>query len=142
MTFKDELEYKHEIMSLLKGRRWSVQAHEDKISNYIPDLSFGFQRVDGWIEVKYLPRVPKSLAAIPHYTYGQQEWLINRGAKGSGHCYLWVGTPNAHYLWRWSSLAEARVMPWAKAAGLALVEEDLGGLCRAISAVVRPGPSY
>jgi hypothetical protein len=136
-----ELEYKHNVMDLLKGLKFKVQAHEDKISNFIPDLSFSFARRDGWIEMKYLNRAPKTLDAIGHYTHGQQEWLTTRGAVGSGHCYLWVGTPNAHFLWRWSDLGAIRHLPWTEAAASAMVERDINGLCRGLAAVVRRSSS-
>jgi len=137
-----ELEYKHEVADLLRGLGWKTQQHEDSVQNFIPDLSFSAHRADGWIEIKYCEKIPKSLNAIKHYTHGQQDWLIQRGSKGSGHCYLWIGTPNAHFLWRWSSLAESRDLPWADAASRALVYEDVSGLCRAITEVVKRGGSY
>lgn len=132
-----ELKYKHELMALLRGLKFKVQDHEDMIQPYIPDLSFSFARTDGWIEVKYLPKAPTSLSAIKHYTHGQQQWLVNRGMVGSGHCYLLVGTPDMHYLWRWSSLGAARDEPWDRATIRAMGDSTLAGLCRGLAAVVQ-----
>jgi len=138
-----ELEYKHDVMAILKGLGWKVQAHEDMISNFIPDLSFGFAGADGWIELKWVDKLPKSLNAIHHYTHGQQDWLIQRGKRGAGHCYLLVGTPHYHYLWRWDVLKEIRLLPWAAAAaGSALCVEDIGTLLRSLSGVVQRRGSY
>lgn len=137
-----ELKYKHELMALMRGLRWKVQAHEDMIENFIPDLSFGAHRTDGWIEVKYVEKLPDSLGAIKHYTRGQQDWLINRGMYGSGHCYLLVGSPSQHFVWRWSGLRDARDMPWAAAAAMAMTEDTPGDLIRALDHVVRAGRSY
>lgn len=132
-----ELKYKHELMALLRGLKFKVQDHEDMIQPFIPDLSFSFARTDGWIEVKYVDKLPASLGAIKHFTYGQQQWLVNRGMAGSGHCYLLVGTPGGHYLWRWSALGAVRDEPWAEATARAMSDEALAGLCRGLAAVVQ-----
>lgn len=137
-----ELDYKHNISELLIGLGWSTQPHEDMISNFIPDLSFGYFGSDGWIEVKFLNKIPKSLGSIPHYTYGQQNWLIKRGRMGSGRCYLWVGTPGQHYVWRWDQLQGVRDLPWADATALAMSRDTIAGMCRAMTAVVQQRDSY
>lgn len=132
-----ELEYKRDIISLFKGRGWGVQSHEDMISNFIPDLSVGFGGVDGWVELKYTAKPPKSLDSIHHYTRGQQDWLIERGKRGSGHCYLLVGTAHYHYLWRWDVLLKVRRLPWAAAASEAVCVGDIGEVIRALQTVVQ-----
>lgn len=121
-----ELQYKHEFMELMRGRGFRVQAHEDIISKFISDLSFSGAGIDGWIEIKYCEKAPKSLGSIPHYTYGQQEWLTSRGAVGGGHCYLLVGTPIGHFLWRYSVLGVARDLPWSESTALAQCVMNLG----------------
>jgi len=135
----NELKYKHEIMSVLVGLGFDVQAHEDTISNFIPDLSFAYAGADGWLELKYLAALPKTLGSIPHYTYGQQKWLEDRGAHGSGNCFLLVGSPDASFLWRWEVLKWVRDMSWSGAAYHAVAKDTAGGICRAISAVVQRG---
>jgi hypothetical protein len=137
-----ELDYKHDVISILRGMGWNVQAHEDMIEKFIPDLSFGSARQDGWIELKYVNKLPKSLGAIPHFTHGQQEWLIKRGMKGSGHCYLLVGSPDGHFIWRWSALGAVRDLPWAEAVARGMSDADLGGLLRVVDAVVRQAGRY
>jgi hypothetical protein len=119
-----ELEYKHRIIGVMGALGFDVQAHEDKLYNFIPDLSFAFGGRDGWIEVKYAQRPPKTLGSISHYTYGQQQWLIDRGANGSGSCFLLVGTPDHNFLWRWDALATARVMLWDDAVTRCVVEPE------------------
>lgn len=121
-----ELEYKHELMELMRGRGFKVQAHEDMISSFIPDLSFSGAGIDGWIEVKYCRKTPATLGSISHYTYGQQEWLTSRGAVGAGYCFLLVGTPIGNFMWGSGVLAVVRDLPWAEAIQLAWQEEKLG----------------
>lgn len=138
----NEQDYKVDAMGILRALGWKTQHHEDMLVKFIPDVSFGFAGVDGWIEMKYADKTPRSLGSIPHYTHGQQDWLISRGSKGSGHCYLWVGTPLGHYVWRWSTLSKCRDLPWVEAVGQALSSTDLGDLCRTITAVVRHRGRY
>lgn len=76
---------------------FDVQAHEDKHSLYIPDLSFGGSAGHGWIEVKWVPN-PGSVVNIPHMTKGQLAWLKKRHDAGGGNCYLLIGTPGHQFL--------------------------------------------
>lgn len=109
-----ELKYKHDLMEALQAYGYHVQAHEDSISNYIPDLSIAGNFVDAWVEVKYCRTPPKTLGTIKHYTKGQESWLIQRGRAGCSHCYLLVGTPKLHLLLPWFHLHKARDMPWVQ----------------------------
>lgn len=110
-----ELEFKRDLIQTLQFIDWVVQAHEDRISSYISDLSFSGRGVDGWIEVKYINEPVKILDDIPHWTKGQEDFLVSRGQVGSGHCYLIVGTPNGIGVWKWDVLSRVRKLPWAEA---------------------------
>lgn len=138
----NELKYKHNVMGILKGLGWAVQAHEDMISKFVPDLSFGSGGADGWLELKYLNDPPKSLGAIHHYTRGQEDWLIRRGKIGSGHCYLLMGTQHHNYLWRWDALGEVRSLPWPEAVERSMHADGIGALLRQLTAVVQQRGSY
>ncbi len=105
----NEGQYQKDVIAALEARGWAVQAHNDE-ANFIPDLSFSANYVDGWIELKWADKLPKTLGSIKHWTKGQEEWLSKRGRAGSGHCYLLLGTPKLHVLWRWTELARVRNM--------------------------------
>ena len=107
-----ETEYKRAMVQFMQFMDWSVQEHEDKISNFIPDLSFAVAGLDGWVEVKYCNDQPKSLGHIDHWTRGQEEWLWTRGIRGGGNCFLIVGTPELHVAWVSGVLREVRGEPW------------------------------
>lgn len=66
-----------------------MQRHEDKLSKGVPDVSYGFHRVNGWIELKYIeqPKDPDNLLRCPHFTGTQRRWLMDRGTHG-GHCFV------------------------------------------------------
>lgn len=132
-----EIDYKHQLMELMRGRGFRVQAHEDMISNFIPDLSFSGAGIDGWIEIKYVGKAPATLGSIPHYTYGQQEWLTSRGAVGAGHCYLLVGTPVDNFMWPSNALTIVRDLPWAEAVQLAWREQHLGDIVKMLQRPLR-----
>lgn len=110
--YEDEYDYQRKLQAALEAIGWKTQSHRDMFSNYIPDLSFAGGGVDGWIEVKYLPGEPSCLNDIKHYTRGQELWLRDAGAKGSGHCYLLIGTSISHTLIRWDRLKDNRLTPF------------------------------
>jgi len=139
----NEIQYKRRVMAGLKAKGWHLQEHEDSLQSYIPDVSFGCSGVDGWIEFKYVKKFPTTLAHIDHWTRGQEDWLINRGRSGSGHCYLLLGTPDLHLVWRWQDLSRVRHIPFESAACLATISEgDIPGLCRRLSVVVQRLSGY
>ena len=114
-----EQEYKRAVANALRTMGWSIQEHEDRQASFIPDLSFGAYGVDGWIEVKYRDRMPPlGLGSIRHYTKGQEDWLIDRAAAGSGQCYLLLGTAHGSYAWHHSALRNARAATWVGAQSL------------------------
>lgn len=110
-----EAEYKRDLVQALEFQGWTVQAHEDRYSNFIPDLSFAANRTDGWIEVKYQDEPPAALNEIHHWTRGQQDWLVNRGRIGSGYCFLILGTRERNYVWKWDCLDMVRAVPLEEA---------------------------
>ena len=122
-SFKNELEYKGISIIYLQAKGYMMQAHEDSNSKFIADLSFSGMCVDGWIEVKWCAKAPKTVGSIEHWTKGQEEWLRLRGQQGSGHCYLLVGTPIRHVLWKWNMLPTVRDVQWEKACSFAEVDE-------------------
>jgi hypothetical protein len=116
-----ENEYKRQFMLAMMPYGFEFQAHEDMYGKFVPDLSFSAHNTDGWIEVKYVPTPPKTLDDIKHYTKGQEKWLIDRGNRGSGNCYLLVGSPDRHILWKWSSIRAVRKLDWAMAVQFASI---------------------
>jgi hypothetical protein len=107
----NESDYREVIVGALGGIGADVQRHEDYMGNYVPDVSYAMHGFDGWLELKYVNKLPRSLGSIRHYTAGQEQWLIKRGLRGSGHCYLLVGTPDTHAVFHWSVLRGARNLP-------------------------------
>lgn len=72
------------------GHRWHAQRHEDALAVGIPDVSYGANKVQGWIELKCLdswPKRPDTIVRIEHYTPDQKAWLWLRGNAG-GRCWL------------------------------------------------------
>ncbi len=142
--FSDETAYRQRIVTLLGEYDVTAQSHEDKFSKYVPDLSWSGKGNDGWVEVKYTDRPPPSLSAIHHWTIGQQNWLINAGKKGSGHCYLWLGTRTGeHFIWAWHILTHVRSMDLARAGTVTAARgSDLRRLVRDFSHLIeRDGPT-
>ena len=98
-TFK-----KHLISKI--GTRWDVQSHEDKFSSGIPDLSFGAEGVNGWIELKQIERLSATLKP-KKYTPTQVSWIRRRGKKG-GHCFVFVKVVDDYYLFDWQEARRIR----------------------------------
>lgn len=110
-----ELKFKQRVATALFALGWRIQFHEDRIEKYIADVSWSANYVDGWFEVKYCSKLPSTLDALDHWTTGQENWLIERGRAGSGHCYLLLGSPKCHALWPWHALKDVRSMPFKTA---------------------------
>tara|TARA_R110000744_G_scaffold352095_3_gene458138 strand:+ start:3271 stop:3690 length:420 start_codon:yes stop_codon:yes gene_type:complete len=81
------------------GTRWAAQSHEDQYSEGIPDVSFGADGVNGWIELKqiaYWPKRESTLVKPAKYTPEQVNWLRKRNRMG-GHCYVLIKVGSSHY---------------------------------------------
>lgn len=92
---KEEKTFKEYLIRIM-GTRWDVQSHEDKYSAGVPDLSYGAEGCNGWIELKHIIKWPfKDGTSIKfsRYTPQQVNWLISRGKKG-GHCFLMIKISN------------------------------------------------
>ena len=81
------------------GNIWDAQRHEDKYSVGIPDVSYGVNGVNGWIELKAYKRWPR--CGLIHFTPKQVNWLTKRGRAG-GHCFIMVKINNCVMLFDWS----------------------------------------
>lgn len=74
--------------------KWHAQRHEDKYSTGIPDVSYGIgKRAEGWIELKYLKRLPEMTEKpwdfkYDHYTSDQRNWMRLRQRHGPGRVFL------------------------------------------------------
>jgi len=131
-SFKNETDYKNNLISLLISRSAHVQRHEDKNENYIPDMSLAINGGEWWIEVKYCKKSPTSLTAIPHYTTGQRDWLIQRGKNGAGKAYLLVGLPDCDLLIHHSQLIRLHDLPLSTVKKFGRMFEDLTAVARYI----------
>lgn len=109
-----EADYSKMVIANMEARHWHVQAHEDRFSNFIPDLSAA-RRKHMWIELKWCQDPPLKLGNIRHWTQGQEDWLIKRQAAGGSQCFLLLGTPRRHYLWNADVLARVRHLPFKEA---------------------------
>ena len=87
------------------GRRWSASRHEDMIGLGVPDVSYGLQGVQGWIELKVLddwPKNPKTIVQFRKFTTWQRRWLLGRGRHGD-RTWLLVKIKRVFLLFHWSS---------------------------------------
>lgn len=87
----------------IMGSSWDVQSHEDKFSLGIPDLSFGANGKNGWIELKQIkgyPANPETLMKPEHYTASQVNWIKRRGKKAT-NCFVLVKVADDYYLFHW-----------------------------------------
>jgi hypothetical protein len=91
-----ENSFKKYLLRIMKGV-WDVQSHEDRYSPGIPDLSYGIDGINGWIELKYIgPRSRKPSKFTPQ----QINWLKKRMRYG-GNCWVMVKkAPQSFYLFR------------------------------------------
>lgn len=82
------------------GLKWDVQSHEDRYSEGIADLSYGYKKINGWIELKFVakwPVRPSTKVRIPHFTKEQCNWLRRRNFKG-GRCFIFIKIEKNHLI--------------------------------------------
>lgn len=93
--------------NLQKRPNWDVSRHEDSIGVGVPDVSYGANGVQGWIELKAIDRWPKRSSTIVRVglTAIQRRWLVARGSCGE-RCWvlLYVVDPRAFLLFPWNKL--------------------------------------
>jgi hypothetical protein len=77
--FRDELK-----------RYGHIQRIESMTGLGVPDVNYCFSNIEGWVELKCLPRWPKrpeTIVTIEHYTQQQRLWIRTR-ANAGGRVYL------------------------------------------------------
>ena len=87
----------------LIGKEWNASRHEDFCSSGIPDVSFGYKGINGWIELKYIPEFPKRKSTkikIRHLTKNQCVWLSARGRSGDS-CWILLQIEREYFLIKW-----------------------------------------
>jgi hypothetical protein len=92
-----ENSFKKYLMGIM-GTRWDAQSHEDKYSSGIPDLSYGANGINGWIELKHIKSWKGDRPVKPDkYTVIQVNWL-NKRQKCGGHCFIMIKIADDYYL--------------------------------------------
>lgn len=77
--------------------------HEDKLTSGIPDASYGFEGVGGWVELKTYdcwPRNPEQPLRFHDLKPTQVNWAIRRGRKQRRVWFL-VAVADDWFLIRW-----------------------------------------
>lgn len=78
--------------------RWHACRHEDSVTVGVPDMSYGLDGTNGWIEFKSLPDWPiQSSLKIRDLTAHQVQWLEKRG-KAGGACWLLLSVGKEYVL--------------------------------------------
>jgi hypothetical protein len=83
------------------GNLWDAQRHEDLHSSGIPDVSYGANGINGWLELKAYECWPTG--TLPHFTAKQVNWLTNRGKRG-GFCFLVIKVHHGIFVFNWENL--------------------------------------
>jgi len=91
---------------LKKMPQSEMTRHEDKLNFGIPDVSFGLDGINGWIELKaFKGRPPRGVFKFSNLQNTQVRFLERRG-KAGGHCYIMVivnrGKSAEFFLFHWS----------------------------------------
>lgn len=99
--------------------------HEDKLTSGIPDASYGFEGVGGWVELKTYDCWPRDLDSPLKFTDlkpTQVNWAIRRGRKQRRVWFL-VAVADDWFLIRWKyarqlgKLNRNELMGYADASG-------------------------
>jgi len=85
---------------------WDAARHEDRLSPGVPDVSYGINKINGWIELKSLdawPKNPMTIVKVPGFTDQQRAWLQNRGHNG-GWCWLLIRIERTYLIFSWKKI--------------------------------------
>jgi len=94
----------YKYLSRIMSKHWEVQRHEDKYSSGIPDLSYCI-KTHGWIELKYLEKLPKKIMKIDHLTSTQRNWIKTFGRRG-GLCFVLLQVEKNYMIFGWEMVYE------------------------------------
>lgn len=93
------------------GKHWHMSILQEKYTEGIPDISFGCNGINGFIELKEIEKFPKkdtSIVKIPHAEerHHQKQWLLDR-TQASGSCFVLVHIvqPDLYYLFYGDEIA-------------------------------------
>lgn len=80
----------HHLSTRMKDR-WHANRHEDTVTIGVPDISFGINGKNGWIEMKSLPDWPKTSRPLKLHdlTIHQVKWIEKRLEFG-GDCWILI----------------------------------------------------
>jgi hypothetical protein len=96
------------LKSIMKDH-WHACRHEDLLSVGIPDISFGLDGIQGWIEMKSLSSWPiRNNRKIPDLTIHQVRWLEARGRTG-GSCWILLSVETDYILIPWTQGDQLRI---------------------------------
>jgi hypothetical protein len=105
------------VSAVMFGRWFADRIETGKTTQGVPDVFFVFesQKVNGWIELKTIPRWPKrdeTPVRIAHFTRQQKRWLRNKARAGVncwfllyvefGHYYVLIHGSQAHNVGSWT----------------------------------------
>lgn len=104
---------------------WEANRIETGTGVGIPDVSYSIYNAHGWIELKWLEKLPANVdtkITIDHFTKIQKHWLKQRG-RLAGHCWVFVHISDSRewFLFDWRQVDEIeawRVGQWRKKARL------------------------
>ena len=93
---RDETDFSKKVCETLASWNFHTERHEDKRNVGIPDISYGAEGVNGWIEVKWQNN--------HKLTPTQCNWLANR-AKTGGNCFVLWGWQDSVELFNWQRVS-------------------------------------
>lgn len=99
-TCESEKDFKFMVCRGLDYNGFHVQWHEDRYGLGIPDVSYGFGGINGWIEFKWLKTQFEPL---------QPRWLADRSTTG-GHVFVLTGHHSGMRLIEWGSMSAVTII--------------------------------
>jgi len=83
--------------------KWHATRHEDILSEGVPDVSYGLDGTNGWIELKCVDKKPvrgNKKVRVKSLTSAQVAWITARG-KAGGSCWILLAVGSTVFLLSW-----------------------------------------
>lgn len=78
-----------EVLESIILKEGDCSRHEDKYKSGVPDISYGINDINGWIESKFIDKWPTrdKTVNLRKFTSQQRRWITKRNNSG-GNCYI------------------------------------------------------
>lgn len=104
-----------QLKEKMKFTGWHAVRIESSSGNGVPDVTYGLQDINGWIELKYIKEWPKratTLVKLP--LRPEQKFFFQKRGELSGNVWCFIRIQDTFFLLSYKEALEAAYHGWTK----------------------------